>query len=310
MSSTIRVDFQNKIVLEKTEYDKGKEKTTNVLNKKTDVCTNTNGVYIAAEDEIDVDKITRKRKLEEGMLQPADENVVADLAGEHTSEPIKNMEDIHRISEYLIENKRYRDNMLFIVGINFGLRVSDLLQLRFSNLINQDNTFKTTFPILEKKTKNTRKVKKNRYITINDAVIEAVTLYLKNTKGCKLSDYMFKSESNRGGNQNKPMSRMSVDRILKGLVNEVGLDTKMATHTLRKTFAYHQMLMSNNDPRKLLLLQKMFGHSTSAQTLDYIGITKEEIEQAYLNLNLGSNNNYLVDSVIGVDEKGNTAMYA
>ena len=73
----------------------------------------------------------------------------------------------------------------------------------------------------------------------------------------------------------------------------------MATHSLRKTFAYHQIMMSKNDPRKLLLLQKMFGHSTSAQTLDYIGITLEEMDDAYRNLNLGSlTSNYLMDSKI------------
>ena len=66
--------------------------------------------------------------------------------------------------------------MLFIVGINFGLRVSDLIRLRFATLINEYLTFKTKFPILEIKTRNTRKVKKNRYITINDAVMDAVIL--------------------------------------------------------------------------------------------------------------------------------------
>ena len=49
-----------------------------------------------------------------------------------------------------------------------------------------------------------------------------------------------------------------------------------------------------------MLLQKMFGHSTSAQTLDYIGITGEEIETAYMELNLGMRNRpQLVDSTIG-----------
>ena len=95
------------------------------------------------------------------------------------------------------------------------------------------------------------------------------------------------------------MDRKSVDRILKAIADELEIDCKVATHTLRKTFAYHQMLMSNNDPRKLLLLQKMFGHSSAAQTLDYIGITGEEIEEAYMNLNLGSGRSYLVDSCIG-----------
>ena len=67
---------------------------------------------------------------------------------------------------------------------------------------------------------------------------------------------------------------------------------------MRKTFAYHQMVMSGNDPRKLLLLQKMFGHSSAGQTLDYIGITGEEIEKAYEDLNLGSGKHYLIDSTL------------
>ncbi|MBR4023021.1 MAG: tyrosine-type recombinase/integrase [Ruminococcus sp.] len=238
-----------------------------------------------------------RRYLKRDALLPAQEEVHIELANEHTSEPIKSLEDIERFSNYLINNGRYRDNMLFIVGINFGLRVSDLLQLRFTQLINDDLSFKTTFPILEKKTKNTRKVRRNRYLTINDAVMDAITLYLEHTQ-CRLDDYMFRSESNRGSNLNKPMSRMSVDRILKEVANTLNLDVKIATHTMRKTFAYHQMLMSNNDPRKLLLLQKMFGHSSAAQTLDYIGITGEEIEEAYMKLNLGSRDHYLVDSVI------------
>lgn len=250
------------------------------------------------EGVIDVRSVANsRRRLSFGLIQPAEEEVHIEIVGEHTSEPIKSLEDIDRVSHYLLANGRYRDNMLFIVGINFGLRVSDLIQLRFSQLIDNNYTFKTTFPILEKKTKNTRKVKKNRYISINSAVMDAITIYLEHTQ-CKLDDYMFRSESNRGGNQNKPLSRQSVDRILKEISDTLELGNKMATHSMRKTFAYHQMVMSNNDPRKLLLLQKMFGHSTAAQTLDYIGITGEEIEEAYMRLNLGSREHYLVDSTI------------
>lgn len=241
-----------------------------------------------------------RRFIRDGLIAPAVEDTSYQIAGEHTSDPIKSIDDIYSISNWFINQGRYRDNMLFIVGINFGLRVSDLLTLRFSHLIDEQFRFKTTFPILEKKTKNTRKVQKNRYITINDAVVDAVMLYLENTKGVKLSDYMFRGESNRCGRDNKPMHRNSVERILKEVGTAVGIEVHMATHTLRKTFAYHQMLISNNDPRKLLLLQKMFGHSTSAQTLDYIGITGEEIEAAYMELNLGARRKpYLVDSTIG-----------
>lgn len=254
---------------------------------------------MADKINVSVLKSNQIRKLADGMIAPAKEDVQEELAIDHAAEPIKNLHDINRISKFLIDHYRFRDNMLFIVGINFGLRVSDLRVLRFSNLINDNLTFKDTFPVFEKKTRNTRKKKKNRYITVNNAVVDAVTLFLEHTDGVCLSDYMFKATSNRGKNLGKPLAIQSINRILVELANELGLNIKMSSHSLRKTFCYHQMVMSNNDPRKLLLLQKMLGHSTPSQTLDYIGITGEEIEEAYKKLNLGSlTENYLVDSMI------------
>lgn len=252
------------------------------------------------DGNIDVGQLKRNiNKLNAGLIKPAKEQVSDDIVEEHAAEPIKSVDDIFAISRYLIQSRRFRDNMLVIVGINFGLRVSDLRMLRFCNLINENLTYKDRFPVFEKKTRNTRKRKKNRYITVNTAVKEAVTLYLENVPSVSLSDFMFRSESNRGGNTNKPLSPQSIDRILKGIASELSLSIKMSTHTLRKTFCYHQMLMSRNDPRKLLLLQKMLGHSSPAQTLDYIGITAEEIDEAYNNLNLGSEqHNYLVEAEI------------
>lgn len=260
----------------------------------------------ARNKRIDINKLKSNTiKLDAGLIAPAKEEVYTELAQEHAAEPIKSMDDIFKISQFLIQNSRYRDNMLFIVGINFGLRVSDLRMLRFSNLINDNLTFKDSFAVFEKKTRNTRKRKKNRYITINHAVIECVTLYLEHTEGVSLSDYLFRSESNRGKNKNAPLSPQSIDRILKGIAKDLDLNIRISTHTLRKTFCYHQMVMSHNDSRKLLLLQKMLNHSSPAQTLDYIGITEEEIDKAYKELNLGSkDHNYLVDSnIYEIDSK-------
>lgn len=237
------------------------------------------------------------KKLAEGLIAPATEETVEDIAPNHAAEPIKSVEDIFRIKEYLVSHERYRDNMLFIVGINFGLRASDLRMLRFCDLINDNFTFKDRFAVFEKKTRNTRKRKKNRYITINTAVIEAVTLYLEHTPGVCLSDYLFRSASNKEKNKSQPLSVLSIERILKGIAKDLDLNVKVSTHTLRKTFCYHQMVMSHNDSRKLMLLQKMLNHSSPAQTLEYIGITAEEIDEAYRELNLGSTaHNYLVSS--------------
>lgn len=266
---------------------------------------------VRQETVIDVSKLQRPiHVVDSNIISPSEETVHKELAKEHAAEPIKSMDDLIRVSNYLLESGRYRDNMLFITGINFGLRISDLLTLRFSDIINENLSFKDTFPILEKKTKNTRKKMKNRYVTINNAVIEAVTIYLEHTAGVSLSDYMFQSESNHGKAENKPMTKQSVDRILKAIGRDLQLPNRMATHTLRKTFGYFMMMQSNNDPRKLLLLQKIFGHATSAQTLDYIGITEEEIHDAYINFNIGSKKynyltgeNNLLDSTV-IEENG------
>lgn len=234
-----------------------------------------------------------RRSVRRGDIAPAKERITTELAAEHAADPIKRAMDIMRVTEYLKRNERWRDNMMFIVGINFGLRVSDLRMLRFSDLINDDLSFKDTFPVFEKKTRNTRKRKRNRYITVNDAVCDAVQLYLRHTPDVSLSDFMFRSASHNGMKKNEPLSSVSIDRILKGIAKECGLRMRMSTHSLRKTFAYHQMLISNNDPRKLLLLQKLLGHSSVAQTLDYIGITEEEIHDAYMELNLGQEKAYI-----------------
>lgn len=231
------------------------------------------------------------RALTVGSVAPAKEEVVDNTVGEHDAQPIKSAKDIQMIKMFLLRNKRYRDHMLFIVGINFGLRVSDLTVLRLSHLLQECEggvEFRETFQILEKKTANTRKAKRNRHIAINDSVMEAVSLYIEHTPGLSLSDYLFRSESNNGGASNKPLNRKSVDRILKGIGEDLNIPCRLATHSLRKTFGYHQMLMSGNDPRKLLILQKMFGHSTTTMTLEYIGITGEELVDAYMKLNLGN----------------------
>lgn len=242
---------------------------------------------------LNVNTIKEKRKLNPNIkFNNTESPIELKQCNEHTCEPIKDVNTLRLISEHLIRNKRYRDNMIFILGINFGLRVSDLHNLRFAHIINPDLTFKDSFPILEQKTETTRKSKKNRYITINSAVMDAVELYLEHNPNCSINDYLFRCESNRAKNSNKPLTTRSFEDIIKKIKNELGLSEKLCTHSLRKTFGYHQMAMSNFSNDKLLLLQQMFGHSSVTITLKYIGITDEDIMKECQKLNLGSNYDY------------------
>ena len=221
-------------------------------------------------------------------LQVVDEKFEDDIpkAEDHAAEPIKNLEDIVLIQDYLISNGRYRDNLLFTVGINIGLRCGDLLNLKVGHLIDESTgAYRSKVIVQEEKTS------KLRTLYWNEAVYDAADLYFSTCNEVSLNDYLFKCEGNRGKNLGKPLTRRSVERLLKEIINDgVGLDVHASTHCLRKTFAYHMIVSAPDRSRAIEFLQKILGHSRPSVTLRYAGITDDEIETAYKNLNLGNRN--------------------
>lgn len=203
----------------------------------------------------------------------------------HAAEPIKDQDDIIRVREYLVANHRYRDNLLFIAGINLGFRCGDLLQLKWGHLFDADGNPRETFTFLEDKTN------KHRTVKPSEAVWQAVDLYASElTKmygGIDLDSYVFRSLSNRNV-ENKPIRVQSVERLLKEIINdELGIDVHASTHLLRKTFGYHMVMNYPDRSRALEMLCYMLNHDSTADTLKYIGITDDEVMGVYENLNLG-----------------------
>lgn len=204
----------------------------------------------------------------------------------HVAQPIKSLDDIIRVSDHFITQGNYRNNLLFIMGINAGLRISDLLAMRFLDVLNSDCSIKNEITICEIKTRNTKKQRVLRHITINDSMKEAIKLYVDHTE-VEMDDFLFKSQSNNSKNKNKPMSRQGVQFVLGQTIKDLDLNIRSGTHLLRKTFGYQFMEKYNGDHRAIHLLQNIFNHSHSSVTLRYIGITSEEISDAYAGLNLG-----------------------
>ena len=209
----------------------------------------------------------------------------------HSADPIKDPDDLNRISEHLVATGRYRDNLLFVAGINFGLRCGDLVRLKIGHLVYWDKEREQLFPnrsftIIEEKTE------RRRTLYINEAVAKATALYIQQlaSKNARhevdLNNYLFRSQSNRS-TSDQPMAVRSVERLLKEIINEeLGIDVHASTHCLRKTFGYHMAMSAPDRSRAVSFLQHIFGHSTSTYTLLYIGITDEEIEASYNRLNL------------------------
>lgn len=189
--------------------------------------------------------------------------------GSATVEPLRKKNDIAAIKECLSNSPR--DLALFITGIHTGLRASDLLSLRFRDVMTPDGHIKTALKVVERKTDKCRR------ITIGDNARKALEVLCHNNNGdTQLSDYVFPSR--KGG-------KMSIQRLHQ-LVNEwtkaAGIDGHFGSHTLRKT--YGRFLY--NQGTDIALLMKIFGHSSQAITLGYIGIEQDDIDEANLRLNL------------------------
>ncbi|MDW7674327.1 MAG: site-specific integrase [Bacillota bacterium] len=192
-----------------------------------------------------------------------------------TVQPIRDIKKIDAIKEILLRDREYgaRNNLLFILGINSGLRISDLLLLKLKDvLINEESNFKVFITIKEKKTG------KVKHFPINKSSVKAIKNYIEQLDLIDLNEYLFKSRKG----VNKPISRVQAWAVLKKAAEEAGISEAIGTHSLRKTFGYHAY-QSGID---ITLLQKIFNHSAPSVTLRYIGITQDEVNDVYINLNL------------------------
>lgn len=179
---------------------------------------------------------------------------------ETTAQPITSLEKIAEIKELLKD--RPRDYAIFTCGINTAFRASDLVSFtvgQFKKLKVGDRLVVTE-----------RKTGKKRPITINRAVHEAVQPLL----GAKDKQPLFR---NRDGGR---LAVESVIRLVKSWCSKVGLEGSYSSHTLRKTWGYHQRVQFGVD---IPTLMEAFGHSSQKQTLTYLCITPDEISATYMN---------------------------
>ena len=75
------------------------------------------------------------------------------------------------------------------------------------------------------------------------------------------------------------MDRITAYRIIREICSQVGIEDNIGTHTLRKTFGYHFY----KKYKDVVLLQKIFNHSSPSITLRYIGIEQDEVYKCYEN---------------------------
>ncbi len=166
---------------------------------------------------------------------------------------------------------KLREYLLISTGVYFGLRITDLLSLKWEHVLDKEQ-----FTITESKTKKERK------ITVNLNVKESIRYVadkLIQKGSINLEGYLF---CNRFGNK---LSRQYVNFLLHQIFEEYRIRVQNpSTHTLRKTFGKRVWESDNKSERALVYLSEIFSHSSLSVTKKYIGITEKIIADVYMKL--------------------------
>lgn len=183
-------------------------------------------------------------------------------------EPIRRIDDIKKIKG-ILKRQSQRDLLFFVLGINTGLRISDLLSLRMNDVwdgVRIRKFIHITDPC----------TKEEKAFYLNKSVERELKIYLSGIDFDQM-DYLFKSKKN-----NLPITRQQAYRIVNKAAKEAGMTGKIGTHTLRKTFGYH----AYRKGIAVSIIANILNHHSSYETLHYIGIDKNEERLVKVDVNL------------------------
>jgi site-specific recombinase XerD len=179
-------------------------------------------------------------------------------------EALRDIKQINSIKRYLKKHSE-RDYLLFVFGINTGLKITEMLNIKVENVLEKEGSTICDFLSLP-----------DRDVYLNQKVKKALSHYIQVSQKNK-EDYLFKSAKTQ-----KPITRQQAYRIIHQAAEEVGIEGKIGTNSMRKTFGYHAYKRGV----AIAILQKHFHHSTPSETLKYLGISKEEKMRTEIDVNL------------------------
>ncbi len=162
------------------------------------------------------------------------------------------------------DDKKNKIAFLTIIGINVGLRISDLLKLKHSDFSGN------TISLIEQKTGKRREIK------INENIQNAYTIYRSKIGFFNPDDFLFISQ------KKSVYSNRHVNRLLKSIFGTK--NKNISSHSLRKTFGRRVWENDNFSDRALITLSKLFNHTSTSTTRIYLGIQQEEIDDIYMSL--------------------------
>ena len=193
----------------------------------------------------------------------------------YTVEPIRDLDILDRCFEIAREHDRHRSSgsvsweMIILIGLTTSLRISDLQRLKVKDILDK--------PYCEIKAKKTGKKAK---IAINPSARKQLNRLLKTMDP---DDYLIQSRQKDGVyHARRSISRQRAWQIMNIIAKRAGIDDHIGCHTLRKTFGYHFY----RETQDIATLQRILGHTSRRDTLVYIGIIQDDIDEKVMNFNI------------------------
>lgn len=193
------------------------------------------------------------------------------LKGQRTTTSSMDWDDFKSLIGKLERDGEYKFCLLITIGVFTGLRISDLLQLKFSQFESDILT------IQEQKTKKTRRIKINPDLK---EIVERIKIRMVATD---INQYIF---LNRYGT--KPIDKSYVNVKLKEIVKryDINIDGNVSSHLFRKTLGNRVLRLNNYSNEAVILLMDLFCHTSPAVTKRYLGLREQEIHNVYDSLRL------------------------
>lgn len=194
------------------------------------------------------------------------------LPGQKTTTSAMSWDDFRSLILKLERDGDYKFCLLIAAGCFLGLRISDLLQLRYYQFENSD-----ILTIQEKKTKKTRRIK------INSDLRELMGRIKGKMKVSDSTQYIF---VNKYGT--KPIDQSYVNVKLKEIFKKynINIETNISSHLFRKTLGRRVLILNHYSNEAVILLMELFSHSSPAITRRYLGLREQEILDVYDSLRL------------------------
>ena len=174
--------------------------------------------------------------------------------------------DAMNLIRKLAKDENFKMSLLVALGCFTGLRISDILALRWEQILSTEE-----FTIIEKKTG------KKRVLRLNSQLQQHIQECYEHIKPIGLKAPILVSQ------KGTVFTIQRINVVLKEIKRKYRLKVKnFSCHSLRKTFGRQVYNMnSENSELALVKLMELFNHSSLAITKRYLGLRQEEILQTY-----------------------------